>query len=178
MIRFPTDHLDIDKLKKLIPSSCSDVKIFARGKRGAIFKAQYKEQFVAIKVSLPTSEAMSTTTLEGKYLEKTNVLGIGPKVFEFTDDYVIMEFIEGTLVGEWLEAKPSEEDKQTVLGNILIQLEVLDQAGLNKYELTNPYKHIIVKENLSIVLIDFERMRFAAKAKNVSQFKEYIKNYF
>jgi putative serine/threonine protein kinase len=182
MVDFPTEHMDVDKLKGVLPSFCTDIELFARGKRGAIFRAQAmisgEQKLVAIKVPLLSSDAMSTTLLEGKYLEKVNALGIGPKVYEFNEDYVIMEFIDGTTLGNWLEEKPSKEDKEIVLQNILIQLEILDQAGLNKYELTNPYKHIIVKKNLDIVLIDFERMRFSPKPKNVSQFKEYVKNYF
>lgn len=195
MVQFETKHLDIDALKNLLPSSCSDIELFARGKRGLIFKALYndesslsccdinkscspKQLLVAVKVSLPSSNAQSTTMLEGKYLDKVNFFKIGPTVYDYNDSYVIMEFIEGTLIGKWLESKPSEKNKNIVLQNILVQLEILDQAGLNKFELTNPYKHIIIKENLDIVLIDFERMRFSNKSKNVNQFKEYIRNYF
>lgn len=200
-VSFSTDHLDLDKLKSLLPDSCSNIELFARGKRGVIFKAIYsdesalsccdvdtscspKQLVVAVKVSLPNSDAQSTTMLEGKYLDKVNFFGIGPTVYDYTDDYVIMEFIEGELIGKWLQENNSKEentakkDESKVLDNILIQLEILDNAGINKFELTNPYKHIIVKENLDIVLIDFERARFSNKAKNISQFKEYIKKKF
>ena len=194
-VSFSTDHIDVDSLKKLLPDSCSNIELFARGKRGVIFKAVYtdesalsccsvdrscapKQLVVAIKVSLPSSDAQSTTHLEGTYLDKVNFFSIGPTVYDYNDDYVIMEFIEGTLIGKWLEQNDSQEDETIVLNNILIQLEMLDNSGINKFELTNPYKHIIVKENLDVVLIDFERARFSNKAKNMNQFKEYVKKKF
>ncbi len=192
---FKTERFDIEELKKLLPPTCTNVDVFSMGKRGLIFKAKYldekalaccsvdrtkapKELDVAIKVSLPTSQAQSTTMLEGNYLDKVNFYHIGPTVYDYNEHYVIMEFIEGTLIGEWLEEEHSEEEKKIVLENILIQLEILDQVGINKFELTNPYKHIIVKPNLDVVLIDFERARFSKKPKNVNQFKEYVKRKF
>jgi len=194
-VSFSTEHIDVDSLKKLLPDSCSNIELFARGKRGVIFKAIYTDEsalsccsvdrscapnklLVAIKVSLPSSDAQSTTHLEGTYLDKVNFFGIGPTVYDYNDEYVIMEFIDGTLIGKWLEENTSKDDETIVLNNILIQLEMLDSSGINKFELTNPYKHIIVKENLDIVLIDFERARFSHKAKNINQFKEYVKKKF
>ena len=51
-------------------------------------------------------------------------------------------------------------------------MQDLDKLKINKKELTNPYKHIII--NKKIVMIDFERCYFTDKPKNVSQFCQFL----
>jgi putative serine/threonine protein kinase len=157
-----------------IPSKYKNVQLWDKGKHGLVYKAQYKTQDVAIKVKLPSSKSQNTSLLEGNYLKHVNELGIGPKLIETTENYVVMEFIDGTRIDKFLE-KASQREISKVIKAILKQLELLDDAGINKMEMKNPYKHIIVKKDLTPVLIDFERSRFTTKPKNISQFKEYLK---
>lgn len=158
----------------MIPEKYKNIQILDKGKHGLVYKATFKNKFVAIKVKLPSSKSENTAILEANYLKKANELGIGPKLIENTENYVVMEFIDGIRIDKFLESA-TEKDKIKVIKDVLIQLKKLDEAKINKSELTNPYKHIIVKENLKPVLIDFERARFTTKPKNISQFKEYLK---
>jgi putative serine/threonine protein kinase len=166
---------EISLLREKVPSNCADVDLFARGKRGIIFKADYRGKVVVVKVPRPSSDAPNTSLLEARYLEKANDLGIGPKLYASSDDYVIMEFIEGSLIGDFLRDISIPVDKVLyVLLGIFHQLVTLDKSGLNKFELTNPYKHIIVKPNFEPILIDFERARYTQRPKNVTQFTQYL----
>lgn len=157
----------------MLPSKFKNVQELDSGKHGLIYKAEYNNEFVAIKVKKPSSESQNTAILEANYLEKVNELGIGPKLIEKNENYVVMEFIDGIRIDKFLE-EASEEDIKIVIDKIMEQLKKLDEAGINKMEMTNPYKHIIVR-NLEPVLIDFERARFSPKSKNVNQFNEYLK---
>jgi len=159
-----------------IPSKYKNIQLWDKGKHGLVYKAQYKTQDVAIKVKLPSSKSQNTSLLEGNYLKHVNKLGIGPKLIETTENYVVMEFIDGTRIDKFLETA-NKEEKIKVIKAILKQLELLDKNNINKSELTNPYKHIIIKKDLTPVLIDFERSRFTTKPKNISQFKEYLKKH-
>ena len=58
--------------------------------------------------------------------------------------------------------------------NVFLQLLKLDELKINKFELTNPYKHIIVNKKDLPVMIDFERARFTEQPKNITQFLQYI----
>lgn len=166
---------EISLLQERIPSSCSAIRLFARGKRGVIFKAEYRGKTVVIKVPRPGSQAASTMELETRYLQKVNELGIGPQLYSFSDDYVMMDFISGTLIGDFFQDDSvSTENVLLVIKNVFSQLQILDRSRINKFELTNPYKHIIVKEDFDVVLIDFERARFTVRPKNVTQFAEYL----
>jgi putative serine/threonine protein kinase len=157
-----------------LPEKFKNVEILDKGKHGLVYKANFKNKEVAIKVKLPSSKSENTAILEANYLKKVNQFKIGPKLIENTEDYVVMEFIDGIRIDKFLE-QAKEEEKSIVIKEILRQLEVLDDNKINKMEMTNPYKHIIITKNLKPVLIDFERARFTDKPKNISQFKEYLK---
>ncbi|MCF7799069.1 hypothetical protein K9M74_04135 [Candidatus Woesearchaeota archaeon] len=161
----------------IVPADVTELQVLAQGKRGIVFKGVYKGQDVAVKIPRPSSEAPNTMGLEATYLKKVNKLRLGPKLFVADNDYVVMEFIHGKRIGDFLaDISTSPETILIVLNKILTQLFTLDKAGINKYELTNPYKHIIVQNNNEPVLIDFERARHAAKPKNINQFVQYLQS--
>lgn len=166
---------EISLLRDKVPKRCSDVELYAKGKRGVIFKADCHGRDVVIKIPLSSSDANSTALLEARYLEKVNQLGIGPLLYDFSDDYVVMEFVDGVLIGDFLKSDSLKtENLIHVLLSIFDQLVSLDRYSINKFELTNPYKHIIIKNNFDPVLIDFERARHTIRPKNVTQFAEYL----
>lgn len=155
---------------------------------------------VAIKLPLPASSRGMEQ--EALILRAANKLSIGPKVIahgtliakalidhgsasEFDSefgcgfDYVIMEFVDGKLIEDSLSEATAEECKGLLL-QIFAQCRALDKAGIEKKEMCNPRKHIIVKEikskckMLVPVFVDFERSRFFPKPKNVTQFCQYV----
>ncbi|MAE13397.1 hypothetical protein CMO92_02425 [Candidatus Woesearchaeota archaeon] len=83
-----------------------------------------------------------------------------------------MQYIDGIRIGDYLQQAPKNKIKKTLL-QIFNQLRTLDKLNINKFELTNPYKHIIITKK-GPVLIDFERCRHTQHPKNISQFIQYI----
>ncbi|MFH0870344.1 MAG: HemK2/MTQ2 family protein methyltransferase [archaeon] len=144
-------------------------EIFAHGKRGLI----YIEGDVCIKEKNPDS-AVDTLKNEAEFLKILNRKNIGPKLIKYEDKKLYREFIEGEPLGKFLA---KEEDKRkiiSVLLQILEQCRKIDLLGINKTELTNPYKDIIITPENKAVLIDFERCKMTEKPKNVTQFLQYI----
>ena len=83
-----------------------------------------------------------------------------------------MEYIEGERIIDYMH----DHDKKQVLlilGKIIDQLRVMDNLNINKLELTNPYKHIIIKKSEPIQ-IDFERCQYTEKPKNITQFVQFL----
>lgn len=166
---------EISLLLDKIPADCLDVELFTKGKRGVIFKANYHDKPVVVKIPRPDSDASNTPALEARYLEKANAVGIGPKLYLSSDNFVIMEFIDGVLIGDFLQNNSVKSERFIqVIKLIFDQLVLLDKIRINKFELTNPYKHIIIKKDFDPVLIDFERARHTTRPKNVTQFAEYL----
>ena len=56
------------------------------------------------------------------------------------------------------------------------QCRILDRLKINKEEMSNPYKHIIINGS-KVIMIDFERARFSNKVTNITQFFQYILKY-
>ena len=71
-----------------------------------------------------------------------------------------------------MEKETSHVRIKRVLRNVFEQCARLDKLGINKEEMHNPYKHIVVGEK--IVLLDFERAAFTEKPHNVTQFVQYV----
>jgi len=109
---------------------------------------------------------------EAKFLKLLNKHGIGPKYKSHSKEYLKMEYIHGDRIIDYIK-RSSKEDILTVIDRILEQLFALDRLMINKQEMTNPYKHIIVRNDLPI-LIDFERCAYTKKPKNITQFIQFL----
>lgn len=138
------------------------MKLFAHGKRGRI----YLQSGVAKKVSAPKRIKNEVYWL--KILNKHN---IGPKLIDYKKTSFRYKFVKGTYIGKFLETSDKNKIRK-ILINVFKQCRKLDKLKVNKLEMTNPYKHIVISKK--IVLIDFERAKLSEKPKNVTQFCQYI----
>jgi putative serine/threonine protein kinase len=113
---------------------------------------------------------------EAKMLQKANTLNVGPKLLEVTENFLLMELIEGKHFPDWL--KTLEENGQMrvrlVLRQVLEQCYRLDEAGLDHGELSNAYKHIIVDADGNPHLIDFETASTNRRPSNVTAVSQYL----
>lgn len=149
----------------------SKIRPFAKGKHSRAYLGQYHTHEAIAKVAHEAFIAKEFYFLE-KLSDKTFV----PNLYAHDKDFVIMQKIEGTPIFEFLEHANSEEIKN-VLNEVLKCCFTLDKRGITKFEMTNPYKHIIVKENNKVVFIDFERSIFSESPKNTRQFLESIRRH-
>jgi len=147
---------------------------YASGKRGVVYTGKYKGKNVAVKIKNPSSGAAARIQIEAHILAALNKRGIGPKVFEAEDDFIIMEYVKGILILDYFEASTKAQIK-AVVKKILLQLYTLDELKINKDEMHHPVKHIIVRRGTP-VLIDFERAKYSPKAHNVTQFCQFMTN--
>lgn len=147
-------------------------ELFAKGKRGLIYKTEFNGKEAIVKVNNPESTAISRIQNEGYFLELLNKHNIGPELYYFNDEMVVMEFVDGILIEEFVSSADISDIKK-VLKEVLRQCFTLDSLNINKAEMHHPVKHIIVRENKPI-LIDFERCRKSLKVKNVTQFCQFI----
>lgn len=144
----------------------------SKGKRGIVYVAAHKGKKIAIKMKNPRSKALSRINIEAEFLKKLNKYGIGPRFIFFDEGKLAMEFIEGELFEDYIK-KNTKKKILKVIKDILKQLHTLDKLKINKQEMHHPWKHILIRKDLPI-LIDFERCRYTEKPKNVSQFLHYL----
>ena len=139
-----------------------NLKYFAKGKRSKVYLGEFRGKKIVVKVGSRAKD-------QAKWLKLLNKYKIGPKFLLLEEDRLFCNFIDGVRIKDYLNKK---NDKR-VIKEVLKQCRVLDKLKIDKRELTNPYKHIIV--NKKVVMIDFERCHYVKKAKNVTQFCEFLR---
>ncbi|MEK6933130.1 MAG: hypothetical protein AABW56_05055 [Nanoarchaeota archaeon] len=138
------------------------MEYFDKGKRGKI----YLVKEIAIKKGLQVH-----INNEVRWLKVLNKYKIGPKLISYKNDCFRYKFVKGEFIINYSK-KNSKIKIKKVLINVLKQCRILDKLKINKLELHNPYKHIIIGKK--IVMIDFERCYKTDKPKNVSQFCQFL----
>lgn len=151
-----------------------DVKYLAKGKRGIIYAGYYKGKRTAIKIKRKTSLSKNRILNELKFLKILNKYGIGPRLIKGNNKYLIYEFVEGDFILEFIK-KSNKKKIVKILKEILRQCFILDKLKINKLEMHNPLKHVII--NKKPVLIDFERCYYTKNTKNVSQFCQFLMSF-
>jgi release factor glutamine methyltransferase len=141
---------------------------FAKGKRGLI----YREGKVCIKERNPDSKKDSLAN-EAEFLQILNKKNIGPGFISFDGKQLKREFVEGIEMGCFIETS-GKKTIISVIRQVLMQCREMDKMGINKTELTNPHKDIIITREKKAVMIDFERCKRSDKPQNVTQFLQYI----
>ena len=135
-------------------------RYLTKGKRGKI----YVEGNTAIKKSLP-----KRVKNESSWLKILNKYGIDPKLIEVKKNYFKYKFIKGDFILDYFKSNNSKP----IIIDVLKQCRMMDKLKVNKLEMHNPYKHIIIN-NRKPVMIDFERVYKTQKPKNVTQFCQFL----
>lgn len=154
-------------------------ELFNEGKRGIVYTSKHKDKLYLIKKRKPKSTSPGTIKNEYEYNKKLNKINVGPKIYYYDeeDDFLIRDFVDGIKIEEWVKNHGEDIDfKYKLLGilkEILLQCRSMDLLKINKQELTNPHKDILITKKGPII-IDFERCRFTANPKNVTQFLQYL----
>ncbi|EHP89061.1 protein kinase [Methanotorris formicicus] len=148
--------LNDEILKKLIEEGIIFKEVVGKGHRGVVLRGNFKGKDVAIKI--PRKDTPKNSTLhEGKMLEIVNKLGIGPKVYEYGNDYLITEFIDGMALKYYVEnlTKDDKEKLLNIIEEIFRQCIRLDSIGIDHGEIQGG-KHILISEN-RVCIIDFDK---------------------
>jgi len=114
---------------------------------------------------------------EAEMLRRANAINVGPKLINVTENFLLMEFIEGTLLPQWVEAlkgRGTMSRIRWVLRAVLGQGYRLDEAGLDHGELSRAPKHIIVDADDHPHLVDFETASISRRVSNVTSICQYL----
>jgi release factor glutamine methyltransferase len=181
-----------DILHELERKGVSDVHYLTKGHRGMVYSGTWNTDYnikshfsskktvkIAIKVENSTSKASNRIKNEARWLKILNEKNIGPKLYFSGTNYVVMEFIEGKRIMDWIK-EHSKEEIIPILEKILIQGLTMDQLGVSKQEMHHPHKHIIVSSKDEVnrkdepIMIDFERCKETLAPTNVTQLVEWL----
>jgi len=153
-----------------------NLPVLGKGCVGIVVIAHTNLGRVAIKIR--RFDADRTGMLrEAELLKKANSVNVGPKLLKVTENFLMMELIEGSLLPQWIKGLSGEKQKprlRRVLRSVLEQCWRLDKIGLDHGELSRAPKHILISQKDEPYIIDFETASTIRKPSNVTSITHYL----
>ena len=144
------------------------ISILGKGYVGIVVLGKIGRKKVAVKIRRNDSPRKNLKK-EAELLKITNRSNVGPKLVGFSKNFLVMEYLEGKKIRDWvtnLKKKGSSQQLKFVIKKILEDCYSLDRIGLDHGELSNMSKHVIVGNKITI--IDFESSSTDRKVSNVT----------
>jgi putative serine/threonine protein kinase len=172
--------LELEKLKiKSIsltgPTTIGNLEILGKGYVGVVVLAKRGTKKVALKIRRLDSQR-SEMKSEAKLLKLVNTINVGPKLYDFSKNFVVMDYLEGEKIGKWINTlggPGSSKKLKSTIKTVLEDCFRLDQMGLDHGELSSISKHVIVGSTKS-TLIDFESSSTNRRVSNVTSITQAI----
>ncbi len=152
------------------------VPVLGKGCVGIVVAAYREREKMALKIRRSDADRV-TMQHEAQMLQEANRINVGPRFFEVTQNFLLMEYVEGDLLPEWARAlggKDARERLCCVVHLVLEQAWRLDQAGLDHGELSNASKHVIVRSDVTPCIVDFETASVSRRVSNVTSLCQYL----
>jgi len=152
------------------------IPVLGKGCVGIVLLAQTDTGKVAVKIRR-TDADRAEMRREAEMLGTANSVGVGPKVLGFSENLLMMEFVDGVLLSEWvgtIDDPNATLRLRRVLRNILEQCRRLDEKGLDHGELSQASKHIMISREDKACLLDFETASVTRRVANVTSACHYL----
>jgi putative serine/threonine protein kinase len=107
-------------------------------------------------------------------LAKANSVQVGPRFISVSKNFLLMQFIDGAVLPDWLDARKEKKPLCNVLNAILEQCWRLDNVGLDHGELSKAPKHLIVDKTQKPFIVDFETASLNRKPANVTSVCQFL----
>jgi putative serine/threonine protein kinase len=170
------ERLGVQALEFTGEKSVFDVPVLGKGCVGVVVVAYINSGRAALKIRRVDADRKGMFH-EGEMLKIANAIDVGPKLLDISENFLLMELVEGTHFPEWIESLEEREEQsrvRLVLKDILEQCYRLDETGLDHGELTNAPKHIIVDADDRSYLVDFETASINRRVSNVTSVCQYL----
>ena len=142
----------------------SGMKIAGKGCVGLVVRARVGKKMCALKIRRIDANRESMAA-ESRLHKMANDAGVGARLYDYSKNFMLMEFAEGQSIAEWAAGAGKEEARATAR-SVLEQCHLLDSAGLDHGQLSRLDRHVIVGRQP--VIIDFETASTERRTANVS----------
>jgi putative serine/threonine protein kinase len=147
-------------------STVNGIPICGKGCVGLVVKARIAGDLAALKIRRTDADRKSMEN-EVALHKAANGAGVGPRYIGHSENLFAMEFVSGQSIIRWIQDASASRFRQ-VARSVIEQCFLLDKAGIDHGELSRLGRHVIVTENDSPYLIDFESASMLRKTANVS----------
>jgi putative serine/threonine protein kinase len=154
-------------------SSIGGVRVLGKGYRSIVVLVETSRGLAAAKIRRVDSTREGLIH-EAMMLKLANTVSVGPRLYGFTDDVILMEYIPGSNILDWISSEDDADRIRYAARILLGQAYRLDRVGLDHGELSRAERHIIVKPTGEPVIIDFESASIHRRPRNLTSIVQYI----
>jgi putative serine/threonine protein kinase len=169
-------RLGVEALEFIGEKTAFNVSVLGKGCVGIVVRALLDKKRVALKIRRVDADRLGMQH-EAEMLKTANKIEVGPKLIGVSENFLLMEFVEGILLPEWIEklkGKGTRNRIRQVLWDVLEQCWRLDEIGLDHGELSRAPKHIIIGRDNKAVIVDFETASLQRRVSNVTSICQYF----
>jgi putative serine/threonine protein kinase len=148
--------------------------VLGKGCVSIVVVARCREGEAALKIRRVDANRPSLSQ-EAELQSLANNVGVGPKLYGYTDNFILMELIRGVNLPDWvknLKGRGTASNLRRVCRELLVKCWKLDQAHLDHGELSNLSKHVLVGDRVEI--IDFESASTKRSVRNLTSAAQYL----
>lgn len=163
------EKLKIKSISLTGPTTIGKLAILGKGYVGVVVLAKKGTKDIAVKIRRLDSQRKEMRN-EAKLLKTVNSVNVGPKLYDVSKNFLVMEFLEGEKIADWiknLSGKGSVKKLKFTIRSVLEDCYRLDKIGFDHGELSSISKHVIVGKSKS-TLIDFESSSTKRRVSNVT----------
>jgi len=169
-------HLEITALDFQGRLKTDRLSVLGKGVVGIVVMGVRGNRRIAVKIRRVDARRASLIH-EAEHLKSANSIGVGPKCLGGTADVLAMEFIEGLSLPLWLESLTGRGRRarvRRVVKPLLEQCVRMDAYGLDHGELSRAHKNVIVSNNDSARILDFESASVIRRPSNFTSLTQYL----
>ena len=170
------EELHVESIVFVGDKRVRNVPVLGKGCIGIVVLAHRDSEKVALKIRRRDA-SRSSMQHEAQMLIRANKVNVGPRLLGTTDNFLLMEYIEGSLFPDCVDVLREDESIWRLRRGLRVVLEqawVLDQIGLDHGELSHAPKHIIVKQDDAPVILDFESASTSRRVSNVTSISQFF----
>ena len=145
------------------------LNILGKGYVGVVVLSRIKNKLVAVKIRR-TDASRTNMVKEAKFLKIANKAGVGPLLLAMSKNFIIMEYLDGKKISEWVNELKSKQDiklLKSIMKKILEDCYSLDVIGLDHGELSTISKHVVIGKSKTTI-IDYESASTQRRVSNVT----------
>ena len=153
-----------------------NLRVLGKGCVGIVVIVHTRTGRVALKIRRVDADRKGMEH-EAEMLAKANIIGVGPCLIASNEDFLLMEYVEGKLLPQWiasLKGRGARKRIRLVLRGILEQCWKLDQAGLDHGELSRAPKHLIIDADDKAHIVDYETASAKRRTSNVTSICQFL----
>jgi len=144
------------------------ISILGKGYVGIVVLGKLGRKKVAVKIRRNDSQRKNLKK-EAQLLQITNRCGVGPKLIDYSKNFLVIEYLEGEKIGKYVDSlggRGNIAKLKAIIKKVLEDCYKLDSIGLDHGELSRMPKHVIIGNKTTI--IDFESSSMKRRVSNVT----------